>query len=352
MGLIAGILSLNTGILSLNKGQVNLYLFQSDTETHFQCPACGQRGAVLTRDIDKAQSGGAHVRISCTACETKFEPKHRAVPEAFAELKETAPKAPDLAAAFEDVAATPPPEPAAPDDEFGALPAWLRPDAKEASDDEKPQSRVEKNPDDIAMEAIAAFIHADIGDPLDTAKPKAAAPIARQKKIEPEAETQAAAQAAIEIEPSLPPLAVPDRRSFTRSFFSIAWKIAAVALLAGLAYNYTLRDAPIVLSTPKLVAETLPLAQIQIGEVRHEILADAAGSAVKVSVRFTNSGTRQGSIESFNIVLLDEKSQRLASWKVSGRSHILAANGEHVISSTLFNPPKNIDRVSVTYPAR
>lgn len=325
---------------------MNLYLFQSDTETHFQCPACGQRGAVLTREMDKAQDSGRHVQISCTACETKFEPKPRAVTEAFADLKETAPKTPELAAAFEDVAARPAPEPASPDDEFGALPAWLRPDAKEPSDNEAPEPRVEKTPDGVAMEAIAAFINADIGDPVEAPKTKAKTPNKAPKKIAPELAPEIVPEIVPEIE------AAPDRRSFTRSFFSVAWKLAGLVILVGLAYTMSLRDTPISILPAKAVTKTLPLAQIRVAEVRHDMIVDEVGSAVKVSVSFANSGTRQGSIESFNIVLLDAQSQTLASWKVSGRGHVLAANGEHVIRSTLFNPPKDIARVSVGYPAR
>ena len=51
-----------------------MFLYQSEKDTHFQCPSCGQRGSVATRLLDDALRDNAHVQISCTACKTKFEP--------------------------------------------------------------------------------------------------------------------------------------------------------------------------------------------------------------------------------------------------------------------------------------
>ena len=127
-----------------------MYLFQSETETHFQCPECGQRGAVLTKDFDQAVKTSPYVRITCTSCQSKFEPNHRASPEAFASTIATTINVPELAAAFEEVATPAPDDLPIIDDEFGALPAWLRPDYKDdatASGQTEAAANTEKTPD-------------------------------------------------------------------------------------------------------------------------------------------------------------------------------------------------------------
>ncbi len=51
-----------------------LFLYQSETDTHFQCPSCGQRGSVPTHALENALRDNAHVKITCTKCKEKFEP--------------------------------------------------------------------------------------------------------------------------------------------------------------------------------------------------------------------------------------------------------------------------------------
>lgn len=51
-----------------------MFLYQSETDTHFECPSCGQRGSVATHLLDNALRDNAHVQISCTGCKQKFEP--------------------------------------------------------------------------------------------------------------------------------------------------------------------------------------------------------------------------------------------------------------------------------------
>ncbi len=51
-----------------------MFLFETETDTHFECPSCGQRGSVATQILDQAIAETPHVRVSCTNCSTKFEP--------------------------------------------------------------------------------------------------------------------------------------------------------------------------------------------------------------------------------------------------------------------------------------
>ena len=48
--------------------------FETDSDTHFQCPQCGQRGSVPTAALERALSETPHVHISCSSCAHKFEP--------------------------------------------------------------------------------------------------------------------------------------------------------------------------------------------------------------------------------------------------------------------------------------
>ena len=352
-----------------------MYLFQSETETHFQCPECGQRGAVLTKDFDQAVKTSPYVRITCTSCQSKFEPNHRASPEAFASSIATTINVPELAAAFEEVATPAPDDLPIIDDEFGALPAWLRPDYKDdstASCQTEAAANAEKTPDSQALEAIAAFIKADMGDPVVSPPPATAAPSQKPKgkadnkaqnktKATEEGKTEpASASDSVSDSVSTPapvikdavPVVAVDRVSFGRRFLSLSWKLFLLAALVAAGFmTYLQIDRP----RQKQAAPTAPaIAQsnIRIGEVRHEIITDNYGSAAKVYVQFANTGLRKGAIESFYIVLLDAQDQTLASWRVTGRGHSLDPNQMHEVSSTLFNPPKNIARVSIRYPAR
>lgn len=48
--------------------------YETDTDTHFQCPHCGQKGSVPTATLEKALAATPHVHISCSSCAQKFEP--------------------------------------------------------------------------------------------------------------------------------------------------------------------------------------------------------------------------------------------------------------------------------------
>lgn len=353
-----------------------MYLFQSETETHFQCPECGQRGAVLTKDFDRAIKTSPYVRITCTSCLNKFDPNHRASPEAFASTIATTVDVSELTAAFEEVATPAPADLPIIDDEFGALPAWLRPDHKDdeaAAEPPKASENNDKTPDSQALEAIAAFIKADMGDPV-ISPPAQTAPTKEPKnKADKKKSTKAKDAEEAEVEPASTSTAVPDsvpiaqdavpvvavdRASFGRQFLSMSWKLLLLAGLAAggyIAYQQTIqpsqkKTAPN--APPATTAPAIAQSNIRFGEVRHEIITDNYGSAAKVFVQFANTGLRKGTIEGFYIVLLDAQDQTLASWRVTGRGHTLEPNGVHEVSSTLFNPPKNIDRVSIRYPAR
>lgn len=48
--------------------------YETDQDTHFQCPHCGQKGSVPTATLEKALAATPHVHISCSSCGQKFEP--------------------------------------------------------------------------------------------------------------------------------------------------------------------------------------------------------------------------------------------------------------------------------------
>lgn len=48
--------------------------YESEHDTHFQCPQCGQKGSVPSAALEKAFIETPHVHISCPFCAHKFEP--------------------------------------------------------------------------------------------------------------------------------------------------------------------------------------------------------------------------------------------------------------------------------------
>ena len=98
--------------------------------------------------------------------------------------------------------------------------------------------------------------------------------------------------------------------------------------------------------------EPILLADISVDAASFEVVQDTLGSAVHVNVTFINKGDRVGTIDGFSVVLLDAQGRKLVSWFVSGRSHQLAPQTAHEVTSTLFNPPVDIARASIIYPAQ
>ena len=51
-----------------------MFLYQSETDSHFECPQCGQHGTVPTAHLDEVLARNEHAVISCTKCMTRFAP--------------------------------------------------------------------------------------------------------------------------------------------------------------------------------------------------------------------------------------------------------------------------------------
>ena len=153
-----------------------MFLFKDESDTHFECPSCGQRGSVPSDVLAQTLKETEHVRISCTRCATKFEPGAK----------------PPAALSAE------------PDDEIGSLPAWLsapeRPKValEEAPEPEaEPEAEAEPEPEPEAVEEKQE------GEPEVVAEPEADA--------EPEPETTDEAHAEPEPKDQHPLAAAPSQ---------------------------------------------------------------------------------------------------------------------------------------------
>jgi transcription elongation factor Elf1 len=51
-----------------------MFLYQSENDSHFECPQCGQHGTVPTAHLDAVLQRNEHAVISCTKCMTRFAP--------------------------------------------------------------------------------------------------------------------------------------------------------------------------------------------------------------------------------------------------------------------------------------
>lgn len=51
-----------------------MFLYQSEIDSHFECPQCGQHGTVPTAHLDAVLQRNENAVISCTKCMTRFAP--------------------------------------------------------------------------------------------------------------------------------------------------------------------------------------------------------------------------------------------------------------------------------------
>lgn len=51
-----------------------MFLYQSENDSHFECPQCGQHGTVPTAHLDFVLQRNEHTVISCTKCMARFAP--------------------------------------------------------------------------------------------------------------------------------------------------------------------------------------------------------------------------------------------------------------------------------------
>lgn len=296
----------------------------------------------------------------------------------------------------------------------GALPAWLLPDKAEpkaSADKAKPddqnqasEPKLDPNSDAAVMDAIANYISNELGEtptkpqaPQAPQSPQTPQSSERAQESQPETDNTpndkqdaAHSDAPITAQPYiLPPR--PQKSLMSRLFTVLIALLAAAAVGLFIAQQNgvpVVRTAQDVFEDVMVEVEPLnqyvsdvagtvvekvsdqlnlenppklpdvftpapPLrADINVTEASFEVVEDALGSAVHVTVAFKNGGTRDGTIDGFSVVLLDAEGKKLVGWYVSGRAHVLAPETEHEITSTLFNPPKDIARASIIYPAQ
>lgn len=128
--------------------------YETDSDTHFKCPQCGQRGSVAKLALEKALSETPHVYISCSSCSNRFEPFSDMEVESETDL--AAPETPSieanaalksLARHWElDAAATSTIEVADNDDQ-SSLPYWMMPSRPTA-----PAQDIQDSGTDVAAE--------------------------------------------------------------------------------------------------------------------------------------------------------------------------------------------------------
>ena len=51
-----------------------MFLYQSERDSHFECPRCGQHGTVPTAHLDAVLQRNEHAVITCTKCMARFAP--------------------------------------------------------------------------------------------------------------------------------------------------------------------------------------------------------------------------------------------------------------------------------------
>ena len=379
-----------------------MFLFKTAEETHFQCPECGQRGAVPTEILEKAMQENEHVQISCTSCQAKFQPFDNLADKAKADEADADASADEQAAenltgsiaeAVADLAETVhasenhPAQSEAKDDNEeinladlpdnpDSLPDWLKPPDKPSSTSEgeaqteppfqsetpetetpdreeieAPEEREEieeseaddaAEPSDDASEEIWETLDdlndPDISDFSQTSKPDG------ENILQPLSLGQTAL-----IGPM--PVAAPQaRRGF--SFFGFVKMLVFLALIAATAGNsyLLLRQNPeLQLLIPVQMVEP---AKIGVREAGFEKLSPEPGAPIVVKAIFANGGKQDGILSDFDILLKDAAGTVVMRWRVESHGQIIAAGQQHSISSTLFSPPQNLASVALAYPAR
>lgn len=52
----------------------HMFLYQSEENSHFECPQCAQHGIIATAHLDFVLKRNEHALITCTNCMARFEP--------------------------------------------------------------------------------------------------------------------------------------------------------------------------------------------------------------------------------------------------------------------------------------
>ena len=368
-------------------GQADQLLdFETDSDTHFQCPQCGQKGSVPTATLERALSETPHVHISCSSCAHKFE--------AFADLQEAdiqeagletgandennalsaAETAAETASAMvppldehwqqgdttQDASAVDAPavddtadnregDPAAENDTEpeSSLPSWMLAEVKpapetaseEAAAEDETAEEAAAEPDEVdAIEAEAETAldapdtDHDVDDETAASAPETGAPdmpdVAERLNIE-------------EV-----PYSPPSRSGPVDVINGIL--LLVVVLLIGLNSYVLLQDKPQIRDI--FTAAPLATASINVQTADFERFSDADGDSVEIAVRFINSGEKAGIIGDFRIDLQDSARQTLVSWTVLSSGETVAPGQSRTVNSTLFGPPAGLAHVAIAYP--
>lgn len=387
--------------------------FETDSDTHFKCPQCGQQGSVSTQALKQALAETPHVHISCSACAHQFEPfAEKSAPPSDASAKAPADA---IAEALTDQWQETTPDSEAdseadsgagsePDGEPANLPSWLMPSGKnialpeadkednatphEAVDEEAadeagpieamPEETTEEPPmseesteeateeppapQDAAFEATQPEMDAP-DDELDESDAPHPHPSEAETPEDGEAVERAQAEAAEmpdSVEPPLdapppafdetaPALALPAKRRDPIGWVNGVLLLVVVALVAMNAFILSGDETPSG-STAPANATAMPLAELASSEF--EIIPDAEDNSVVVSVSFTNKDTQRAVIGDFRINLQNEARETLLSWTVLSSGETVTGGTTRTVSSTLFGPPAALAHLAIDYPLK
>ena len=377
--------------------------FETDSDTHFKCPQCGQQGSVPTHSLKQALAETPHVHISCSACGHQFEP--------FAEKPTSPAQAADdaLSSQWQQGAAPAIAPDGQTDGEAGeapaSLPSWLMPSGKnialpetEVKDDTETETEAAREDageteieadrpiehpiapeedtdaeDADAEDADAADLPAeDLPPPTpedaesDADQAPENEPMADAPEEDDRAETEAPevsetpeATDAIEAnEPNEPATVYDDTapamplRPTRRD--PVGWVngvlLLVVVLLVGMNVFILSGDETPSRATPSGATTPMPLAQMASSNFK--IIPDANDNSVEVSVSFTNKDTQRAVIGDFRINLQNEARETLLSWTVLSSGETVTGGTTRTVSSTLFGPPAALAHVAIDYPLK
>ena len=151
-----------------------MFLFKDESNTHFECPSCGQRGLVPSDVLAETLKETEYVRISCTRCATKFEPTAKPLETATHEAEEK------------------------PEQEIGSLPVWLS-----APERAKPETEVSQ---EVELEVASEPEAPETVEPEGQPEPE----IELEIEVEPEPEIEPEPEPKIEPEPEPEPEIEPE----------------------------------------------------------------------------------------------------------------------------------------------
>ena len=378
--------------------------YETDDDAHFECPQCGQKGAVPKATIEKALAETPHVYISCSNCAHKFEP--------FAPIEEAGRDAAETASQQE---AAPSPleehwaqhdddgEDADADEAAGHLPGWMMPaekpqaevkdeaqaetkdeaqaekqsetndvpDAPPEEDDENPTEDEKVNAGEEGSEEISEAIAAGDGldepqiadeptgvdeptavdEPTEIDEPTIAEeptgvdkPQPMQDIAPPPEEAPASMTMDAPQYPPIPPLETQERGGPTGIVNSLLVGLVFILLTTG-AYMFFNSQATLPAGLAPANASAIDLQEADF--VR---FSEAGEAGIEVSINFKNPSAQMGIIGDFRIELHNEAGERLVHWTILSTGEAVAPGQSRTLTSVLFGPPAGLARVQIVYP--